>query len=60
MVLKGDIVKWVVVDLRSTPSKPRQHTRPELLHVLFSSDFRSAEITDTQMYKTLVYLHDTF
>ncbi|KAL3142216.1 hypothetical protein ABBQ38_002564 [Trebouxia sp. C0009 RCD-2024] len=60
MVLNGDIVNWVVVDLRSTPRKPRQHSRPEMLHVLFSPDFRSAEIIDTQMYKTLVYLQDTF
>ena len=58
MVLNGDIVNWVVVDLRSTPRKPRQHSRPDMLHVLFSPDFRSAEIIDTQ--QALVYLQDTF
>ena len=45
--------------MRSTPQKPRQDSRPEM-YVLFSPDFRSAEIIDTKQYKILVYLQDTF
>ena len=57
IVAQGQILRWVVVDLRSNSSDmPRQLNRPELLQVVLSPDYSSANIMSSSQAEVSVQL----
>lgn len=57
IVAQGQILRWVVVDLRNNSSDmPRQLNRAELLQVVFSPDYSSAKIMSSSQAAVSVQL----